>query len=151
MTRGTLATNIIAFFTLAPAAFSAAVVHNGTPIGLQSVGADQASQQRGTARLHVAAKVNLVAPPLSLWTARPDSRRTLTGVSTDTGASDVTLPDITASIASIDAKICTVPTAAPAPAAENLGPASSFGAVPEPSSALLLVLGAASLLRRRRN
>ena len=159
MPRGSLATNIIAFLTLTPAAFSAAVVHNGTPIGLESVGTDQPSQQRDTARLRVATKVNLVAPPLALWTSRLGSRNTLTGVSTHTGASDVTLPDIAASIASADAKICPPLAAdaslaaapAPAPTMENRGQASSFGAVPEPSSAVLLAFGAASLLRRRRN
>ena len=150
MTRGTLAANTIALasLALAPAAFSAAVVHNGALIGLP----------HDTGRLRAGAKLNLASAPLSLWIARPDSRHTLTGVSIDTGASDVTLPDISTGDASLDEKACPALAAnvgmaaapAPAPAAENLGSASSFGAVPEPSSAVLLVLGAASLLRRRR-
>ena len=149
MTHGTLATSTIAFLTLTSAAFSAAVIHHGTPMGLQPAGADQASRKQDTAHLRTGTKVNLVKPNFSLLTARPGSRRTLAGVSTDADAAVET--------ASVDDTICAVlavtasVAAAPAPAAENLGPASSFGAVPEPSSAVLLALGAASLLRRRRS
>ena len=165
MTRGTLTTNIIAlaFLTLAPAAFSAAVVHTGTLTVLNATASGRGILQRDIDRLRAGTKMDVIAVPLSLGAVRPGSSHTLTGICTDTGASDVTLADTPAETASHDEKTCPAlaanagVAAAPAPAlaaSENVGSSSAFGAPlaaqPEPSSAVLLALGAASLLHRRR-
>ena len=149
----------IALLTLSPAAFSAAVIHSGTLITMKEVASGEVILQRDIARLRADAKADLASARLSLGTARPGSVRTLTGICADTGASDVSLSDSDSEIASFDQTTCAALAAAPitavvppAPAAvENIGSASAFGAVPEPSSIVLLALGAAAMLRRRRS
>lgn len=159
MIRGTLLTTI-ALSTIAPAAFSAAVVHNGTLIGQHAAGAGRVISQFDIARLHVATRADLIASRISLGNARIGGGLTLTGEHAKIAGSEVTLPETLASISEADANVSAVPAAsvsqdatAPAPAAvalDGTGSASAFGAVPEPSSVMLLALGALPLLRRRR-
>ena len=150
MTRAILlATSVhLALFTLSPSAFSAAVVHNGSLANPGDAGSARLVSQRDLDRLTVAARGSFVGPRMSLASTR--TAQTLTGATAEVAVPSVALPD---RLSEVDAKTCatlsgSVP--APAPAADNVGSASAFGAVPEPSSLILLALGAASLLRRQR-
>ena len=150
MTRAILlATSVhLALFTLSPSAFSASVVHNGSLANLAEAGSAPSASQRDLDRLTVAARGSFFRQRVSLTSTR--TAQTLTGAAAEVaGSSVVALPD---RLSEIDAKTCAaVPGPVPAPAPANtVGSASAFEAVPEPSSLILLALGAASLLRRQR-
>ena len=156
-----LATSItLTLSTLSPSAFSAAVVHNGS-LASPGAGSVRFISQRDLERLHVATRAEFVGPRIALTNLRPGSGQTLTGASAEVAGTTVTLPDQLSDIATAsDAKACPAlpgsvasqaAAPAPAPAADGVGSASAFGAVPEPSSLILLALGAGSLLRRRRS
>ena len=164
MIRGTLLTSTVALalVTLSPSAFSAAVVHTGTLVSPGAAASGRVISQRDIDRLHVAKRGDVFAPRVSLTNIRAESGLTLTGECAKIAGSEVILPDALSEIAGTDANAGAVFAAsvssgaiAPAPpagaTADGLGSASAFGAVPEPSSVVLLALGAASLLRRRRS
>ena len=118
--------------------------------------------QRDIDRLHVVRRGDVFAQRVSLANMRAESGLTLTGECAKISGSEVILPDALAEITGMDvqsgaglAASSSAGVIAPAPpagaAADGFGSASAFGAVPEPSSVVLLAIGAASLLRRRRN
>lgn len=148
-----LATSVnLALLTLSPSAFSAAVVHKGSPVNPAEAGSVRLVSQRDLNRLNVA----FAGPKMALTNTRIGSGQTLTGAVAEGPGPAVKLPDQLSEIAASDAKACpalsgSVAAPAPAPAAaDGVGSACAFGAVPEPSSLILLALGAASLLRRQR-
>ena len=164
MIRGTLLapTVALALVTFSPSAFSAAVVHTGTLVSPRAAASGRVISQRDIDRLHVVRRGDVSAPRVSLANMRAESGLTLTGECAKIAGSEVILPDALAESAGIDAQSgaglaasASAGVIAPAPpagaAADGLGSASAFGAVPEPSSVVLLAIGAASLLRRRRS
>ncbi len=149
MTRAILlATSVhLALFTLSPSAFSASVVHNGSLPNLAEAGSAPSASQRELDRMTVAARGSFFRQRVSLASTR--TAQTLTGAAAEVAGTTVALPD---RLSEIDAKTCATvsgPVPAPAPA-NSVGSASAFEAVPEPSSLILLAVGAASLLRRQR-
>ena len=152
----------LALFTLSPSAFSAAVVHNGSLASPGEAGSFRLVSPRDLARLNAAMRGDFMGPRMALTNLRLGSGQTLTGASAEVAGPTVALPDRLSDITGSDAKDCPAlpgavstqaAAAAPAPvaAADGVGSASAFGAVPEPSSLVLLALGAGSLLRRRRS
>ena len=156
MTRAILlATSVhLALLTLSPSAFSAAVVHNGSLANPGAADSAPVASMRILDRLNAASRGDFVRQRIVLTNTRLGAGQTLTGAVAEVAGSTVTLPDQLSESVASDLKagpVVPVSVAAPAPAATNeVGSASAFGAVPEPSSLLLLALGAASLLRRPR-
>ena len=137
------ATLSLALVSLTPSAFSAAVVHNGSLIG-RDTSSMRSVSQRALERLH-SARGDFAAPGISLASQALGDRHTLSGAVEVVGPT-LALPDQLSAIAGGE-----VPSSAPVAAANGVGSASAFGAIPEPSSLALLALGAGSLLRRRRS
>ena len=156
MTRLSLLTAFVVtgFTILSPSAFSAAVVvGSGGFISPKAAASGKVILRRDIDRLFAGTRADVVSAPLSLASRRAGSLVTLTGVNAVAAVSEETLPADLANLSGLDETMfaVTAPKLSPAPVVpENVGSASSFAAVPEPSSVALLAMGAFAFLRRRR-
>ena len=162
MTRRILLTFITAtsLVSLSSSAYSAAVVQiSGSSINAKAATAGTAVGKRDMGRLLTASRLDLSATSLSLAIQDGGKFLTLTGLNAVNPIAQA-IPVMQYQYAGLDDPAIALTTSvagsnsdsAPAPAAsEKVGSASSFAAVPEPSSIALLAMGSVAFLRRRRS
>ena len=145
---------------LSPAAFSAAMVKTGDSFVTKQERSSRLARWLDVERM-AGKPSDMITAPLTLESHRAGSQVTLVGInaiadevapalvmdSTDRAR----LEESTFAGATTDFGAPQNVASTPVPvAAENVGSASSFAAVPEPSSIGLLAIGAVAFLRRRR-
>ena len=150
---------VTAVSSLSPAAFSAAMVKTGDSFITKQERSNKLARWLDVERM-AGKPSHVITAPLTLESHRAGSQITLAGINAIADEAAPALAMDSADRARLEETAFAVATDFDAPqnvalnpapvAGENVGSASSFAAVPEPSSVGLLAVGAFAFLRRRR-